>query len=220
MTHRDTLGGAMRFSPGHAALLSALACDSAPSPPTSPVDAGDASRAPQVLDCAWASGPNCWKAVLAPAMSCLPPASDVGTISADGTTCTYATGTTVTFAPPLMVGQGAKLARFTVTTGGSPCLTFAENDAGTGGSVTTQGGTVSVTENVAAQSLTVTCADGSEYTGYARELASCDAGVPSYGIGPPGSGQSADSGLSHGGVGVSLNDTGAANPTVVFNCAN
>jgi hypothetical protein len=210
----------MRLSPGHAALLCAAACDSvAPPPATSPVDAGDASPAPHVLDCAWASGPNCWKAALAPAMSCLPPPSEVGSMSADGTTCTYATGTTVTFAPPLMVGPGATLSRFTVTTGGSTCLTFAEDDAGTGSGVTTQGGTVSLTENVAAQSLTVTCPDGSEYTGYARELESCDAGVPSFHL-ATGGGHSVDGGPSQPEVSGSLSGTGPAGGAVVFDCAN
>jgi hypothetical protein len=118
-----------------------------------------------------------------------------------------------------MVGANATLSRFTVTTGGSPCLTFAEDDAGTGSSVTTQGGIVSLTGNVAAQSLTVTCPDGSEYTGYARDLASCDAGVPSFNVGS-GGGQSADGGPSQGHVSVSLNDTGGASGTVVFNCEN
>ena len=93
-------------------------------------------------------------------------------------------------------------------------------DAGTGSSVTTQGGTVSLTGNVVAQSLTVTCPDGSEYVGYARDLGSCDAGVPSFNVGS-GGGQSADGGPSPAHVGVSLNDTGAAGgTTVVFDCAN
>jgi hypothetical protein len=219
----------MRFSLRFAALLCAVGCDSTPSVAALPDDAGDAAVSTEagakseagsgLLDCAWASGPNCWKAALTPALSCLPPSSDLGTMSADGTRCTYATGTTVTFAPPLMIGPNATLSQFSVTTGGSPCLTFAENDAGTGSSVTTQAGTVSLTGNVAAQSLTVTCPDGSTYTGYARDLGSCDGGVPSFDVGYGGQ-QLPDGGPSHGHLSVTLNDTGAASGTPVFNCQN
>jgi hypothetical protein len=225
----------MRFSLMLAALLSSVGCDSTPSIAALPEDAGDAAMPTEagtkvdagdagsggagLLDCAWASGPNCWKATLMPASSCLPPSSDLGTMSADGTTCTYPTGTTVTFAPPLMIGPGATLSQFGVTTGGAPCLTYVENDAGTGSSVTTQAGTVSLTGNAAAQSLTVTCPDGSTYTGYARELGTCDGGIPSFDVGYGGH-PASDGGPSHGQLSVTLNDTGAAGGTLVFNCQN
>jgi hypothetical protein len=218
----------MRLLLSFAAILCAVGCDSTPPVAPLPEDAGDAAVSMEagakpeagsgLLDCAWASGSNCWKAALTPALSCLPPSSDLGTMSADGTTCTYGTGTTVTFAPPLMLGPTATLSQFGVTTGGSPCLTYAENDAGTGSSVTTQAGTVSLTENVAAQSLTVTCADGSTYTGYARDFGSCDGGVPGFDVGY-GAGPS-DGGPLHGHLSVTLNDTGRAQGTLVFNCQN
>jgi hypothetical protein len=217
----------MRFSFGLAIVLGAVGCDSTPSIAALPEDAGDAAASidaaseagPGLLDCAWASGPNCWKAALMPALSCLPPSSDVGTMSADGITCTYATGTTVTFAPPLVIGPNATLSRFDVKTGGTQCLTYAENDAGTGSSVTTQAGTVSLSGNAAAQSVTVTCPDGSTYTGFSRDLEFCDGGVPSFEVRIRGT-HLPDGGPLLGHLGVTLNDTGAAGGTSAFDCQN
>jgi hypothetical protein len=172
-----------------------------------------------VLDCAWAAGDNCWKATLMPALSCLPPSLPRGTMSADGATCTYASGTTIAFQPPLMVGPNATLSRFTVTTGGATCLSYAENASSTGASVTTQVGTVALVGDSANQSLSVVCPDGSTYTGAAASLANCPGGIPSFDLGYGGSGP-VDGGISHGHFSVTLNDTGTPNGNRVFDCAN
>ena len=39
------------------------------------------------LDCAWLASNNCWKTTVAAAASCVPPASETGVLSADGTAC-------------------------------------------------------------------------------------------------------------------------------------
>jgi hypothetical protein len=57
-----------------------------------------------VFDCVLVTGSNCWKTVIAAAEGCLPPSSAQGKLSADGKTCTYASGSVVTFASPLILG--------------------------------------------------------------------------------------------------------------------
>jgi hypothetical protein len=140
-------------------------------------------------------------------------------MSADGKTCTYASGTTIAFQPPLIVGPYATISTFTVTTGGAVCLSYAENAAATGSSVTTQAGTVSLTGNASNQSYSVTCPDGATYTGTAASLSSCSGDIPGFGSGYGGSG-SADGGVSHGHISITLQDTGAPNGSLVFDCAN
>jgi hypothetical protein len=101
------------------AALSVVACGS-PSA-SSPADAGSGGADGGVLDCAWAAGTNCWKTAIATAANCLPPSAEEGRFSTDGKTCTYASGTVVTFAGPL--GQGS-IPSFTVTSGSKMCLGF------------------------------------------------------------------------------------------------
>ena len=55
------------------------------------------------LDCAYLASDNCWKTTAAAASSCLPAESEIGMLSADGSTCTFATGDVVTFTPALVL---------------------------------------------------------------------------------------------------------------------
>jgi hypothetical protein len=163
-------------------------------------------------------GDNCWKATLAAAESCLPPASETGTVGADGT-CSYASGTVVTFQPPQGLGPYTSFTSFELKTGGSTCLSFANNDAGTGSSVTTQAGTVSVTGNPDGSARLV-CPDGSVYTSQPLDAATwppCPGDFPELSEGFAGKG-SPDGGAWGGTATLSFEDTGIDGGMLVFAC--
>src|SRR6516225_8995250 len=97
------------------------------------------------LNCSVLLGDNCWKMTASAAMSCLPAASEAGTLSADFSSCTYASGDVVTFTPPLVLPLPSKPTwNCTVNTStGSSCLAFQSD--GTSFTLTVQGQTVAET---------------------------------------------------------------------------
>jgi hypothetical protein len=157
---------------------------------------------------------------LAAAESCLPPADAHGTVGADGT-CRYANGTVVSFQPPEGLGPYSSFTQFEVITRGALCLSFANDDAGTGSSVTTQAGTVSLSLNPADESFGLVCPDGSTYTTGPRDAGElvpvCPGGFPSASEGFGGSG-SPDGGPWSGKIIFSFGATGADGGTIVFDC--
>ncbi|HVU51242.1 MAG TPA: hypothetical protein VHL80_11175 [Polyangia bacterium] len=168
------------------------------------------------LTCAWLAGDNCWKMTVDDAVDCLPPGSDMGTLSADDKTCTYASGVTVTFASPLVLppptgqNQSAKF-NFTVKNGGADCLHY--EDTANGFKLVVKGKTVQ--ESVAGFGLTISCPDGtSASTGNAFGVLGCDAdGGAIFGGLPGNTWSSGGTNLSFGLIGT----TGSSQP--VFNCA-
>jgi len=115
------------------------------------------------LDCAWLSGNNCWKTTVAAAASCLPPADEHGTFSADGGSCTYASGTAVTFAKAIhlpLSNDGSETWDFSLGQGANECLHYS-SDANDTQSLTVQGMTYG--ERVVGLGLQVTCPDGTKY---------------------------------------------------------
>lgn len=142
-------------------------------------DGGDtpAATTTMSLDCAWLASDNCWKKTIAAASACLPDQAAVGTLSSDGATCTFTTGQTVTFDPPvtLPLNLMSKVS-FAMTTNGAPCFSFKWSDANSF-VVSTSAGTVTVG---ASEPLTeaIQCPDGSRVSNTnALSLLSCDAGV-------------------------------------------
>lgn len=140
---------------------------------------GSSGGATGSLDCSYLAGANCWKTTTAMASSCLPPPSETGVLSADGSTCTYASGDVVTFTPPVVfpIPDMPKW-NFTVKTGsGAPCLSYVD-DASGGITLTVQGQTVKETVQ-GALGLKLSCPDGSSYANAnAFNLLSCpDAGL-------------------------------------------
>jgi hypothetical protein len=139
-----------------------------------------ASGAPSAaLDCNYLASDNCWKTTATMGSSCLPPMSATGVLSADGGTCTYATGEVVTFTPPLVLPlPDTPRWNFTVkSSSGAPCLSYA--DDGNGGiTLTVQGQTVRETPQ-GTLGLKLTCPDGTSYaTSNAFTLFDCpDAGL-------------------------------------------
>jgi hypothetical protein len=181
-----------------------------------------AADAGGVLDCAWATGDNCWKQTIAAATGCLPPraasavaptAPELGVLSADGTVCSYATGQSVTFAIPLFIGGNENPGDFTVTTQGAPCL--AQEQETDGIAVTTSVGTVNLAEDLKQTTLTAICPDGTRYSGVLANLSSCMAAVPGQSIGSGGF-TSPDGGVS-GSLSFTLDGTSDAG-TPVFYC--
>lgn len=127
------------------------------------------------LDCAWLAGDNCWKTTADEALTCLPPATETGVLSADNKTCTYASGAQVTFTPALVLPVPLSDAPWnvTITKGGVDCLHF-ENPNG-GFKLVVSGHTVTEGRS-GATGLAVTCPDGTKYTNAnALDLLNCGA---------------------------------------------
>lgn len=188
---------------------------------SAPIDAlilqtGDAASG--VFDCELAASDNCWKTTVLAAAGCLPPSSEMGTLSADGSTCTYPSGTVVTFASPLVVGPTATVSTFTVTTGGRQCLHYLL--ASNGSMLTTSAGSVSLLVSQDSQTVTLECPDGATYAGTFATLNTCEAGtIPGYGSGE-GLTRIGDAAYS-GHVTLTLedSDSNSSNGLLVFDCA-
>ncbi len=132
-----------------------------------------------VYDCVWVRGPNCWKAAVASAVGCLPPASARGVYSADGSTCTYPGGIVITFTPAMMLSITSSVPDFTLTNNGAPCLQYART--GDGDTVTMPAGTVGFSGQVDGGIITefsITCPDHTTYSGPSAPIASCSSERP------------------------------------------
>lgn len=128
------------------------------------------------LDCAWLASDNCWKTTVAAAASCVPPESSAGQLSADGTSCTYASGTAVHFDTPVVLPidpmNSPQEWHFEETSGTGSCVAYdwRENDSQT---LTVQG--MTYTDKAIGFGLQVTCPDGSKYAAQnALDLLECD----------------------------------------------
>jgi hypothetical protein len=165
-------------------------------------DGGDDATADEVaptgvFDCAFVNANNCWKTTVAAAIDCLPPPEASGTLGADQRTCTYASGTVVTFAASPLASSVSPyqsiVPPFTVTTGGVQCLRYGPDPVSgsllDGTQLTTSAGSVTFTLDYgkfaddASESSTLACPDGTRYVGgTAPVLAQCQAAVPGYDV--------------------------------------
>jgi hypothetical protein len=140
---------------------------------------GGSSSGSNTLDCAYLASDNCWKTTAAAASSCLPPSSEIGVLSADGSTCTYVSGDVVTFTPPLVLPlPSTPTWNFTVkTSSGASCLAYQDNGNGAI-NLTVQGQTVKET-SPGGLAIALTCPDGKTYSNSnAFSILSCpDAGL-------------------------------------------
>ena len=179
---------------------------------------GGSAQGGSTLDCAYlASADNCWKTTASAAASCLPDQSETGTLSADGKTCTYASGDVVTFTPPLVLPlptSGTIKWNFTVTTAsGATCLAFQDSGGSGGITLTVQGQTVKET-SPGGLGVALACPDGTTFSNSnGLSLLSCgsDAGYISL---PGDSWSSSDTSVF-----FSLLSTGSSSfGEPVFNC--
>ncbi|MET0790537.1 MAG: hypothetical protein ABW061_03370 [Polyangiaceae bacterium] len=130
------------------------------------------------LDCAWLAGQNCWKTTASLATSCLPPKAETGVLSADNSKCSYASGSVVTFAPPLVLPvPDSPNWNFTIANAAQPCLQYQESDTGFKLTV----GDQTVSEALSGPiGLQIECPGGATYSNSnAFDLLNCgsDAGV-------------------------------------------
>jgi hypothetical protein len=190
--------------------LAAQACSS---------QSGVSSTPEGSLDCAYVmSADSCWKSTAAAAARCLPPPGEQGTMSADGKTCTYASGAVVAFDNPLTASGSIGPWSFTVTTGGTTCLRLAQ-PAPDQQTLTTSLGTLSeVVDGGPQGDLTFTCPDGTTLSGPESSISSCKNAWPSVGIGTSGLSRpdAAPTWLTT----FSLENTGASSDVIVFRCGN
>jgi hypothetical protein len=182
---------------------------------------GSSSGSGATLDCAYVASDNCWKTTTAAALSCLPDSADIGTLSADGSTCTYASGHVVTFTPPVLplpTSTTTTMAwNFTVTTGsGAPCLSY--KDDGNGNLTLNVQGQIVKQTAPGGFGIALACPDGTTYSNSnGFNLLSCpDA---SFFSSLPGNAYSEST--YNGGASISLSLTGVAGSDgsePVFNC--
>ena len=155
---------------------------------------------------------NCWHQLVVPIEACLGDVEgEKGVLTADGKTCTYASGRAVTFAIPLDPTKKYEDKDFTVTVGGKACLHYVEVKTSSTFSITGPDGLV-LRESGALSggSGTLTCPDGTSFLiDGATVLKSCFSEAVAGGL--PGSATSFD------GKASSLTLLGTSSPA--FNCS-
>jgi hypothetical protein len=136
---------------------------------------GDTGLSGEPMDCAWLASDNCWKTTVAAAAVCVPPDGETGVLSADGSSCTYASGASVAFHDPLVLPMDENVDtywNFTQSQGGAQCVTF-QDDASESVVLTVQG--MTYREKLVGFGVQVTCPDGSQFaTDDAFALLECD----------------------------------------------
>jgi hypothetical protein len=129
------------------------------------------------IDCAWLANDNCWQPTVAGSAACVPPAGERGVLSADGRSCTYASGSSINFTRPLVLpsttdGDLSDEWDFSVrASDGSECLQFRSSEAG-GKTLNVRGQTY--VETYRGFNMQVICPDGEKYAGSALSLLECD----------------------------------------------
>jgi len=177
-------------------LASVAACGTTPQTTAdsgSPTDAGATGDAGSLCSF-WGDGTNCFKQSISQAAMCLPAISELGVLSADGATCTYASGSVVTFDTPVTFPIDTHVWKFTIKNGATQCLRFDQTDTKTlSFKITDSAGTFNYQIN--SNLVTATCPNGSAFTNTTVDSLNCpDAsvgltGIPSYAaIGQSGAG--------------------------------
>lgn len=131
-----------------------------------------------VFDCAWVNENNCWRRALADVEACLPQ-DETATLSADGKSCTYASGPAIAFPYP-NVDNDPFIA--TATNGEASCYEYELDHAPDAASMalTTASGRVALEfhkDENDVLSLVITCPDASvartdDYSGTLEECPS------------------------------------------------
>ncbi len=134
-------------------------------------DNGDGNDAPEV-GCEWFIGDNCWKSSLKAAKECLPSSDSSGTLSADGSNCTYENGTEIIFHNPfdsVSLDNDTYSWDFEVRSDSDTCLSYKEVDGQI--YLTTSEGTF---QEYNSALLAMTCPDGSKYTANGFKILGCE----------------------------------------------
>ncbi len=136
----------------------------------------DTTLAGDPLDCAWLASPdNCWKTTVAAAATCVPPSGETGVLSADGSSCAYASGASVAFHDPVVLPidfDADTNWNFTQSQGGAECVTFKSVEGGSQ-VLTVQG--MTYRDETIGYGIQVTCPDGHQFANDdAFDLLNCD----------------------------------------------
>jgi hypothetical protein len=125
------------------------------------------------LDCAWLASNNCWKTLVASAASCVPPASEQGTLSADGSACTYGSGYDILFDEPVELPlEDFPTWNFVQRKNGAACVTY-DDKVESSIYLDVQG--MAFKEVAIGIGMQVTCPDGSQFAAQnAFELFECE----------------------------------------------
>ena len=163
------------------------------------------------LTCDWLASNNCWKTTVAAAQSCVPPASETGVLNADGTSCAYASGSSVAFHEPVIVPSDIDDPLnwdFTQSQAGVDCVSLEDYEDGSSLTLTVQG--MTYREKYEGFGMQVTCPDGSKFaTDDVFDLLECD---NFFQDGPGWASGSSD-------VSVSLTLSNGADGVQVFSCS-
>lgn len=180
---------------------------SAASWPTGPIPT--AAAKPEPMTCAWLSGDNCWKRLVAKANACAKDASTSGTFASDRKSCSYPAhgrwefeGDVATPGPdevhvPIMNWR-------VLDAEGAPCMTG--KILGIGRTMLDVQGEVALFENTSLTTYQVTCPDGSTFTNDTRSTGSTFAGAP----GPAGGAGAAGGSAASAGAAGSAGSPGSA----------
>lgn len=159
------------------------------------------------LTCDWLASNNCWKTTVAAAQSCVPPESETGVLSADGTSCAYASGSSVAFQEPVVLPRNFEEPTnwdFIQSQGGVPCVTLEDYEDASSLTLTVQG--MTYREKYEGFGMQITCPDGSQFaTDDALGLLECEnffGDAPGWASGS--SDVSVDFSLSNGADGVQV----------------
>ena len=124
------------------------------------------------LTCAMISGPNCWSEALSSVAACAPGRTAVGRLSGDATSCTYPTGTLVTFSRDVTALDSRDDFAFELSTNDGLCVAFA-TETGTL-DVRTLRTALGETSWSLGTSVRLSCADGTVYETDLASALACD----------------------------------------------
>lgn len=124
------------------------------------------------LTCAMISGSNCWSDALASVAACAPGRTSVGRLSSDATSCTYPTGTAVTFSRDVTTLDSRDDFAFELKANSGLCVAFA-TETGTL-DVRTLRTALGETSWSLGTSVRLGCADGTAYETDLASALACD----------------------------------------------
>jgi hypothetical protein len=128
------------------------------------------------VGCEWFAGPNCWKAAVAEATTCVDGNSE-GTFNADRSVCTYQDGTVIAFATPLPDdGYPEGAWNFSITSNGATCAEFEHLGPTGDDGLVLRTASGEFCGEVVGLDLVITCPGGQRVSIGAQELDDCPEG--------------------------------------------
>ena len=125
------------------------------------------------IGCEWFEGNNCWKESLAACQTCAHDERFKGTLSLDGSRCSFTDGTEITFNNPVDISNiKDHLWDFEIKKNGTFCMSFSEPNYDKRVLITSLGTYTEQLKNIGVQ---FTCPDGNNYqVQSANALGTCE----------------------------------------------